>query len=471
MSGYFIAHTIGFKKYFLPLIAYVLGIAAFVIILSVSIILLPNPVLVSFVLMVLGGLLAAIVSRRRIGMRNIIDISLGLLIIGIVVFIARGYYMYNWTVDSVFYMELGHIIGENALTNVDSYFVEKRLSSLALLLSLGKFSGGFLYGLMPLLSLSFVVVFFYLLYASLKRCLSMSKAQSLGISIIGTGLLMTTHWFIFNTFYINNHLLAALYLFLVFGLLWQCTHKTFSKNWKNSIFLLLLISIPMLIYSRTEMILILPAMISPFLLSNALEKSKRVLITLTIGVSILIRELFVLGLYIQDSQNIPLYLYLFIFIGLLLLVAAAGMTKLNHLKRIKHTAIVALFAILFIVAGAFLTFEEVSFVKSLKSIFQNLVYGEGLWGLSLFLIIIALPIMVYFAKNMHQRRAVVFAMVVFFFISFDLAFLREGDYRPGPGDSFNRMVFHIFPLLIFYFMIALTHVYKTTKPISRANTR
>ena len=72
---------------------------------------------------------------------------------------------------------------------------------------------------------------------------------------------------------------------------------------------------------------------------------------------------------------------------------------------------------------------------------------DGAWGASL-LVLAGVLVVAVLLRRVEHEQVWLFPLLTFVPLSVLLAFLREGAYRVGPGDSLNRMLLHVLPLAV-----------------------
>jgi len=83
---------------------------------------------------------------------------------------------------------------------------------------------------------------------------------------------------------------------------------------------------------------------------------------------------------------------------------------------------------------------------TVASWFHNYLIGEGLWG-KIVVVILSVNIFTCVAESLRGYRHVLAVAPTLLIMNGGTAFIRDGGFRVGPGDSFNRMLVHIFPLM------------------------
>jgi hypothetical protein len=92
--------------------------------------------------------------------------------------------------------------------------------------------------------------------------------------------------------------------------------------------------------------------------------------------------------------------------------------------------------------------------SSLSSIWQNMVF-YGWWGAT-WLVLLILFMFALLQPSFLYEKLFSFGIPAFFMLLLVLGGMRL-PYHPGRGDSANRMITHILPVILFYFLLKYGH--------------
>jgi hypothetical protein len=264
-------------------------------------------------------------------------------------------------------------------------------------------------------------------------------------------LLATNHRYVFNSFYVNGHLLLSSQILVIVACGWLLNTNGLKSSQTMLIQLQTLV-IPAAIITRPEATLVILLVLLPTLLLDKLSWKLRAIPLVVAGLSTILWQSFIAVQYIARGQQVPVEV-----IGFLLVASVAIVSiKLLNIRWLKNRARQILISIelgLWAVFAAFSIASPSIASRSLRSIYHNVVLGEGLWGLSLVVLgYFALVLMLLTRdKSLISLR---FPITAFLPLMLIIAYLIDGAYRVGAGDSFNRMLLHILPLLVLYIVVA-----------------
>lgn len=93
--------------------------------------------------------------------------------------------------------------------------------------------------------------------------------------------------------------------------------------------------------------------------------------------------------------------------------------------------------------------ESDAFLYSVSSTWANITTAGG-WGISFAVVLAAAGLALLHSRQLLDPALLRIWYIVAFFVPLSMvaAWLRDGPYRVGQGDSLNRMLVHVFPLLV-----------------------
>jgi len=355
----------------------------------------------------------------------------------------------NWSVDTLAHLQLGSLIATGNYTAT----APERMVQLPLALPIINTPANiieqyYLRSVVPLIGLSTILTFSWILYTGIRN--EMEKKFAVIYTITGAILLLSVNRFIFSSFYINNHILFAGLILIVVGCGWLLTKKISGLNDVKLITLQLII-LPTLVLTRPEAPLIVAFSILPTLFIHRLPWKIRRVPLLALGLSTIALQVFLIIQHLDQGASLP-----FSVIGMLafgaVCVATAYLVKAEWLKR-RFKSIISFTEYGIWISLVFLALiNHRSIFKSLNSVTQNLFLGEGSWGLS---IIMFIGLMLWLNTTRRAKGSVALRIPITTFVPlmFIIAFLRGGGYRVGNGDSLNRAIVHILPVLVLHVVV------------------
>lgn len=453
LSGSVAVKLLGIRGWITPFLGFVLGISIFISVGFVQIVTpLPTWPIITLATTILLPLVAwRILPKQKLDI-NIRTLVITLLLTPLTVVFFRSANIINWSNDSFGYIESSILIADNQFTLNAMNTITKRVLGAPLLHSPAQLGNEFyLQSLSPLLSISTLLIMVWVVCRSFNLEVIRDKWLVYSGAILGALLLATNQRYLFNSFYLSGHLLFSSLFLVVVACGWLVATKN-SKLADKNLVVFQSIVFPALTVTRPEATLVVLLAILPTLLLTRLSWKLRALPLITAGVATIMWQGFVALQYSERGQGLPIEA-----VGLLLLgvVVLLGVKLLNikWLKDKSTTILLSAEASLWAILLLFTILNPTIAYRSLYSIYQNLILGKGLWGLSM-------VILGYFAliatvltreKTLSFLR---FPLTAFVPLMFIIAYLREGAYRVGAGDSFNRMLLHILPLLVLYIIVA-----------------
>ena len=348
--------------------------------------------------------------------------------------------------DSIIYILTGRRIAYEGLSREVIGALLMRGVYLPQLQAASVFLGdGYLYVAQPGFGFTFAVLFYYISHRIIGHLLS-DKRLVVALTLLSSLVLFSTYFIIFQIFYIHNNLISAVYLFLAVSAFWLTTVEG-KKSWMvvgvlallgfslarveapafALIFLILMISVGQIPY-RIRLISILPFLTILFLwyvyLLLGMGDPTRILN--------LKRSLAIIGS----------------------LVASGVLVVFSEHKLIKRFVLPHLPKIMlgfFVLALIYVAYQKPEYMKiSVWSSIKNL-FEEGGWGIVWiifpFLIVISMA-----GPKIVQGELFFYGISSFLFLLLELSYFRN-PYRVGWGDSANRMLTHILPIIILYVLM------------------
>jgi hypothetical protein len=314
----------------------------------------------------------------------------------------------------------------------------------------------YLYALQPMFAISGLASIFYFIYHSLGK-----QNQKIGIRILVSCLAITgissTYFLVFESVYIHNNLLSAIYLFLFVALAWNSL-----QDQSSSMLFLGLVALSGFVLLRTETSL--TAVIFLFLLisyySSDRDKQVKQLGIIAFSIFVFIWYLY-LFLAIGTGTDIlspsKIVILVIPYIGLLVVIWLSKRKEWE--KRLPHIPLLLLYVFL---VGALIVglLKPEHMATSLTVMVKNMfdfnferweITWYGRWGITWFVFVILGLLALAWPKINHEKF-LSYGIILFLILIYLFAFARN-PYRLGFGDSANRMLTHIVPIIVFYFSL------------------
>jgi hypothetical protein len=370
---------------------------------------------------------------------------LSILVFALLVFAFHKANLVKYHIDSFRYILTSILLAENNFDLANLNLLTKRMLSAPLLHAPSRLFGEYyLTSITPLISLSLLASLCW--FFAVGTCNYLNKNIKYLITILMVLLLLTNNRFIWNSFYINDHLFFAVCLTLIASSGWLLAS---TDQIRSRVLLgLIALSIPALIVTRPEAPLFAILAMAPILFSPMLDWKKRALILGVFGLSTTLWSGYVAMAYLEQGRDLPFSAIGPLILGLMALLAMPVLfwQGLTRYKRIMLLIIeIFLWLALFVLAFR----DPEILLNSLAATYANVVLGAGGWGLSLVVLGVLVGFTLIFCRDplLHYLRFPVTASIPLFFL---LPYFRDGAYRVGHGDSLNRMLIHIVPLAVLF---------------------
>ena len=306
----------------------------------------------------------------------------------------------------------------------------------------------YLYAHVPVLTFWFLGVFSYVLFDAVRKC-QLSKIAAAAWAGLGLLLVGSSYFVVFQGFCLLTNLTAAMYLF--FGVALFCRYLTDRK-----VEYLGLGSLLLACFSIARMETTFVAVLAWIPLLERRDLRVKSLLLCYASYALIVGAWFLKALATRGWEDGAIGSGAAM-IALVLTLAAPVLCIVLRSHRfsrfrpaswlLAHLSDVALYAIG--TAAAAFTFVRLEHaVTSGNAIALNLLGGRGHWGVTWpALGLLALLAAWLRPGKCHRLLATVTAGGML--VIYTLVFLRN-PYRPGWGDSANRMFIHLFPLICYY---------------------
>ena len=140
-------------------------------------------------------------------------------------------------------------------------------------------------------------------------------------------------------------------------------------------------------------------------------------------------------------------------LGLLLTASSIGLAWIDRPRMPEIWKLSLAEGGLWTAVGAYLLTDSGILMRSVRSTAENVLTHIGGWGSFLLLFGVG-GLLALILLRREALLAIRFPLTGFIPLVILLAYLREGAYRVGPGDSLNRMWIHVLPLAILFVAIS-----------------
>jgi hypothetical protein len=314
------------------------------------------------------------------------------------------------------------------------------------------FGVDYLWIFLPTYSGMFVISFFWLTKSITTNFVSRAWSAWL-IATLSALLIFSSSFMVFNFFYINNHMVTGIHFTLFFLLGWLAI---FNRSEKIAVLAVLLL-LPSALMRFENMLFILSF---SFLLASFVRSPQytRYLIVLSGAAVVFFSFSYFIALpantdgrFIGSNQMLVMA-----FLGLISMGFVFLITYFERLWGIWNNyksyvpLLMIFFAALIVIRSFIFNFETAGI--SIPIILYNML-DTNIWNhfwyliIFMFIFVLVLPN----KKSFPYQLFFIAGIGVFMLFTIELAHLRGSPYRMGAGDSANRMMVHIVPVIIAYF--------------------
>jgi hypothetical protein len=365
--------------------------------------------------------------------------------LAVAVLLLRAANLVKWHIDSFTYTMVGALLADDTYrAGVSPFLVTKRLLGVPVLHAPAQPAGeAYLRSITPLLAAATLGIVAWLFQRGLRDRLD--RAALYGFTGAALLLLVSNNRFVFHTFYLNGHLLAAVQLLMIAGCGWLLRSRD-----DPALRLIQLVAVPALIVTRPEGVLLAALALLPTVVSGRVPVRHRAAACAVLGVATLAWQASVLWVHLDRDTEIPMHVYGAAAVGVL---ALAGIAALRF--RLPAALLWLTEAGLWLVLAGFAVRDPAVLVDSVNATVVNAARPTSAWGVSL--VVLGLLVLAAMLVTGTGRFAgpLRFPVTTFPPVAFLLAYLREGGaFRIGQGDSFNRMLIEVVPLAVLFVVVA-----------------
>jgi hypothetical protein len=364
--------------------------------------------------------------------------------------------------DSHCYIQLGEGLALAGFKADGRFVSEGLLSSRPVFYSMfhalsRTFQIDYLWIFLPAYSAFFVFSFAWLI-KDMVSSITGSIRLSLIFSFVAALLIVSSSFMIFNFYYINNHMFTGIHFTMFFLLAWRGLY--FKSDKLVILATILLLPTVLMRFENILFVLIFAILLASFLPAG---KTVRVIFSLS-GICVaVISFLYFINLsgggsgFISAAKMLQTGLagILFAFLGSLI---GRWNWSTNFWERIRtHVPYAILLAGVLVVARSFL-FDFDTAGLSIPIMFYNML-DTNIWNHFWYLIIF-LTILFWIIPDYTEYKYQLFltgGILIFILFTIELSHLRDNPYRMGAGDSANRMMVHILPVILAHFAMAIAN--------------
>ena len=276
-------------------------------------------------------------------------------------------------------------------------------------------------------------------------------APSLVVGVV-IGTLVATHFFWVMATYINSHGLVALLLLVAYALMREAERPPEGSAPSLGELAPLLVVLSALVLLRVENMLVLVLFLSVLWRIDRASPGRagtlRAGLT-AVGATAVLHQMVVIAVYVAAGSSPSVSSLGLLGVGIGALLAAVIAPWLIRVRVLP-----ASYAVPVMLAAnvGYAILDLRSFARSVLSTLENLFAWRGGWGI-LPIAVVLLAGAAWFTTSPEDRegaevRALLRFCLAAFLLLFFTGFLRDLPFRVGAGDSFNRQLFHLLPLVM-----------------------
>lgn len=358
---------------------------------------------------------------------------------------------YNYSIasyDSVAQVMLGRDIANHGFTELTTESLASWGVFLPLVQSASVFLGdGYMYAAQPAFAFTLLITFLYLSQRVARQGFY-GVYTATALALLATLTLASTYFMIFQVFYIHNGLISTTYLFVAIGTFWLALSE------RNNIWLIFaMMALMGFSISRTEAPLFALIFLALLVSSSSGQISYRVRLTAILPYLIILAIWYLSLLRVMGSgTDILDPTKALAVVGLLM--AFGVLVGLSYYRWVEYYLLPALPMVMLGVFLAGLVFlfilKPIDMQTNLTAILQNM-FDSGRWGVT-WHVLLGLLILGLIRPRFNHERLFSYGIPLFFALLLALGFMRL-PYRLGWGDSANRIITHIMPIVLLYTVI------------------
>ena len=404
------------------------------------------------------GVLALVgaMARFRVDVRWVLQVLGGsVLIASVVAAVTWRFPMVRFSTDSFHYLMSAAALAESGtLEGVADIFLLKRQLSTPLLHTLGVETGrGYVSFWTPLLAVS---TFGSMAWFALDglRSLGVSTRLRWAIVVPTVTFALTTNRVLFHVFYVNGHMLFASLLLGAVGLGWLAVR---NRSW--ALLLPSSVMFAAVVPLRAESMLVVGVFLVAFLSATVVPLRWRWALLGPSLVAVVVWDGWMLPRLLEDPSFGSMMTPMSEIVVALTLVGLLVLSGIDSSGRVERYAPRFMIGLLVVVLAGFILTDPSLIVETIKGTAVAMTatgYWSAFWIISIPLFIVAAVI------GFSQDRFIVPGIVAFAVLLPILAYLRGSAFGDHVGDSANRMIMHVAPLVLLSITMAAGSAARTS---------
>ena len=397
----------------------------------------------------------------RVGLLRDGAVSLGVAVLVAIALPAVDRVTYIKHVDSFEYIAISGMLTARSLDEGVSLFqFQKRQLVVPALHAPARYADAFyLRSVSPAIAVS-TLLFMVFVVASARtgRSAAPPWPWSAAVALVGVALLVTHNRFVMHAFYVNGHLFYALLSLVVAGAAWLVARRSVAAvaGWSTVAGL----AMAVLQVTRVEAFLLSTALLLAVLTSTRIPILFKATTLAGYGLGVVVWHGYLVRLGVSGTDVLgPLG------VGILSLVVLATLRRTEPLlvsygRWLRTLYVAGLLAVL----GVLVLQAPAIMRDSWSAFIENAVTFDGYWGVGL-LSLAAVTLLAALLLRDRDRVLIGLPIIAFLPHAFLIAYLRDAAYRVGGGDSLNRMLIQVVPLMVMFVVVSLQAVHSRGVPL------
>jgi hypothetical protein len=366
--------------------------------------------------------------------------------------VLRAAHLVNATPDSFRYLTTTGLLGTGRLDEASAFLLESRLLTVPAMHAPATLTDElYLRALTPIVAVACLGVLAWLVQTGLRGRITVPSPRLAAVAAVA--LLASNNRFVFHAFYLNGHLLLAMWFLLLAGIAWLLlSDADLVGLMPGRLVAGLVIIMPAVVLTRPDAGLMALLVSLPLVVAAGVTPSWRFAILLSLGGSIAMWQGYLAVAYLGDERDMPTSVPGLLALGLVI-VGSAVVVRQSGTGWLPRRSLGLVEGSLWAALGVAVALDPRLLLRSARATLVN-VFWDGGWGSSL-LVLATLVVGVLLLTSTPGRAALRFPVTTLVPLSILLAYLRESAYREGPGDSLNRMLLQFVPIAILLVLSAL----------------
>lgn len=385
---------------------------------------------------------------RRIMRIDIFTVAVSITVFGGLASVANHFNFSILSPDSIYMIMNGRVLSTLGFSDFIQNQLALRGVFLPLLQSISTFLGiGYLNALIPSFAFSFLAIFGFLCLRIIRSYTYLSRWVAFLLVCLTESFFASTYFIIFQVYYIHVNFISGIYLFVAVGSFWLALREH-KQSW-NIMAMMALTGFSLL---RTEAPLFALVFLVLVISFGQISYKMRIKLILPYLVFITLWYVYLLSGMEAGSKILKPWNTILIILGLVGFGVLLTISKYRWIEQFVFPRFPYLIMVVLILVIVILTLQDPTIMKSgVIMIFKNW-YITGLWGPTAVVLTVITGILIFQPIFPYEKLFSV-GILTFLLLLLILYYQIYPAHDVGWGDSANRMITHIVPVVILYGLI------------------